>query len=173
MLMRMLSGVMGVLLSFVAVAHATTLNVGDEFPDWSMVDQSGASVTSVSYTGRRYVLWFFPEAMAPAGTAEGRGFRDHYHQFEAAGIAVLGVSFDVPQTNGVFANAEGFPFPLLTDSSRELAVRVGAARSEAQPRPEQITYLVGEDGRVVKVYDQIQPVRHAQEVLLDAGVATP
>jgi peroxiredoxin Q/BCP len=165
----MMPGVLGGLLSFLAVAHGQTLDVGDEFPDWSMVDQTGSSVTSVSYTGRRYVLWFCAEAMTPTCTAQGRGFRDHYRQFEAAGITVLAVSFDVPQTNGVFASAEGFPFPLLTDSERGFSLRVGAIESEDEARPQPLSYLVGEDGRVVKLYTRV----HAQEILLDVGVTAP
>lgn len=171
MLARMLLGVLGGLLFCVAAAHGDMLNIGDEFPDWSMVDQNGASVTSVSYTGRRYVMWFCTEAMTPGCTAEGRAFRDLHSQFAAAGITVLAVSFDVPQTNGVFASNEGFPFPVLTDSNRQFSLKVGAVELEDQPRPDQVTYIIGEDGRVVKTYSNIQPLRHAQEVLMEAGVA--
>ena len=175
MLARMMLGVLGGLLFCLGVAQGELLNIGDEFPSWSMVDQNGASVTSVSYTGRRYVMWFCTEAMTPGCTAEGRAFRDLYHQFETAGITVLAVSFDVPQTNGVFATAEGFPFPVLTDSNRQFSAKVGAVEDDDQPRPDQITYIVGEDGRVVKAYSSVQPLRHAQEILMEAGVgvATP
>jgi peroxiredoxin Q/BCP len=167
----MLSALLGLLLSFPAAAQADMLKIGDNFPDWSMIDQSGASVTSVSFTGRRYVLWFYPEAMTPGCTAEGRSFRDTYRQFESAGMAVVGVSFDEPETNGVFASAEGFPFPLLSDSKKELAKRVGAVEEyQDQTRPNRITYVIGEDGRVLKVYADVNPVRHAQRVLLDAGI---
>jgi peroxiredoxin Q/BCP len=162
MLARLLAVVLGLMLAEKAVADGEILNVGDEFPNWSLIDQTGSSVTSVGFTGR-----------APDCTAEGRGFRDHYRQFEAAGIAVLNVSFDGPQTNGTFAIAEGFPFSLLTDSSREFSFRVGALENTAQERPMPLTYLVGADGRIVKVYTTIQHVRHAQEVLFDAGVAAP
>ena len=171
MLARMLLGVLGGLLFCLTAAHGELLEIGDEFPDWSMVDQNGASVTSVSYTGRRYVIWFCTEAMTPGCTAEGRAFRDLHSQFAAAGIAVLAVSFDVPQTNGVFASNEGFPFPVLTDSNRQFSARVGAVKGDDQLRPDQITYIVGENGRVVKGYSSVQPLRHAQEVLIEAGVA--
>lgn len=173
MLARLLPAIGVTLLVGLTTVHAEMLQIGDEFPDWSLVDHTGADVSSVAYTGRSYVIWFYPAAMAPACTAEGRGFHDNFQQFRDAGIAVLGVSFDPPEINGVFAAAEGFPYPLLSDTERELATRVGAAESAGASRPQRISYLVGADGRVLKAYGVVHPARHPQEVLLDVVGRTP
>lgn len=170
MLLRVLLAVVAVLLSFPGICRSEMLEVGDPFPDWNLVDHQGTTVTSIGYTGRSYLIWFYAAAMKPTCTAEGRGFRDHAKEFELGGIEIVGVSFDPPETNALFASSEGFGFPLLSDTERDLALRVGAAESPDQATAKRISYLVGEDGRIVKVYDRIHPVRHAQEVLLDVGV---
>lgn len=167
MLARVLPAIGLILLLSPGAARGELLEIGDEFPDWSLVDHTGANVISVAYTGRSYIIWFYPEAMTPGCTVEGRGFRDNFQQFQDAGVAVLGVSFDPPEVNGVFAAAEGLPYPLLSDTERELATRVGAAGSAADSRPQRISYLVGDDGRVIKAYGTVNPTRHPREVLLD------
>jgi peroxiredoxin Q/BCP len=93
--------------------------------------------------------------------------RDHFAEFQKQGVEILGVSFDTPKDNAAFASAEHFPFRLLSDGNRELAAAVGAADSSAQPLPRRISYLVGPDGKVLRVYAGVNPTTHAQEVLQD------
>jgi peroxiredoxin Q/BCP len=158
-------------LSVVALATqvgaAALLTQGDTFPTWSLRDQTGASVTSQDLAGKTYLLWFYPKAMTPGCTAEGNALRDSYPAFRAAGVEVLGVSFDEPQDNAAFVAAQGFPFRLLSDDGA-LAVQVGAAESRDQSTTRRISYLVGPDGKVVQAYGSVDPAAHAQQVLADA-----
>jgi peroxiredoxin Q/BCP len=82
------------------------------------------------------------------------------------GIEVLGVSYDSPEKNRKFAEKNGLPFRLLSDSDRELAQAVGAARA-LLPFAKRVSYLVGPDGVVLKAYPDVSPKTHAQEVLED------
>jgi peroxiredoxin Q/BCP len=79
---------------------------------------------------------------------------------------VLGVSFDSPETNREFADANALPFRLLTDRDRALARAVGAGRA-LLPLPKRVSYLVGADGRVLKAYPEVDPKTHAAEVVAD------
>lgn len=173
MLLKMGPAVAVVLLSLVGSVRAGSLSVGDVFPAWSLVDQDSAVVTSNGQTGRSYILWFYPAAMSPGCTAEARSFRDNFGAFQQAGFDIVGVSFDSPEINGLFAKAEQLPFPLLSDPQGRLARRVGAAESSAATKPRRMTFLVDENGQVVKIYERIDPLRHAQEILLDLGVPIP
>ena len=148
-------------------AGAAMLKAGDRFPAWQLVDQSGATVSAKELAGRRYLLWFYPKAMTPGCTAEGQGLRDAYARFQAKGVAVYGVSFDPPADNARFVAAERFPFKLLSDDQRTLAVQVGAADSPSAPVARRISYLVGPDGVVLAAYDNVQPSTHARQVLGD------
>jgi thioredoxin-dependent peroxiredoxin len=159
--------VLALTLALSTSAGAAMLRAGDRFPAWQLVDQTGAAVSSKDLAGRRYLLWFYPKAMTPGCTAEGEGLRDAYASFQAKGVAVYGVSFDTPVDNARFVAAEAFPFKLLSDEKRTLAVQVGAADSVDAPVARRISYLVGPDGVVLAAYDGVQPSTHAKQVLDD------
>ncbi len=93
-------------------------------------------------------------------------------QFTELGVRILGVSFDPPERNKRFAKEEGFPFPLLSDTDRTLATRVGAARSEDSSMARRISYLIDGAGKVVRVYDDVDPATHARQVLDDCAGKT-
>ena len=140
---------------------------GDAFPAWSLVDQSGATVSSRDMAGKPYLLWFYPKAMTPGCTAEGQGLRDSFAAFQDRHVEILGVSFDAPADNKTFVAQQRFPFRLLSDTDRTLAVAVGAADSTSQPVAKRISYLVGADGKVRAVYANVTPATHAKDVLAD------
>jgi peroxiredoxin Q/BCP len=141
------------------------LKVGDAFPAWNLVDHTGTTVSSADLAGRTYLLWFYPKAMTPGCTAEGRGLRDEVDAFRTRGVEIYGVSFDDPATNAAFVQAEAFPFRLLSDRSREFTVRVGAADSTSAPVARRVSYLVGPDGKVRQVYAAVNPASHAKDIL--------
>jgi len=143
------------------------LKTGDAFPPWSLQDQTGAVVTSQSLAGKPYLLWFYPKAQTPGCTAEGRGIRDRFDEFRSKGVEVVGVSFDKPDANAEFVKAEGFQFRLLSDTEHTLAKAVGAASSDSQLVASRVSYLVGPDGKVQKVYGEVTPATHAGQVLSD------
>ena len=153
-------------LATTAVA-AALLTQGGTFPTWSMRDQTGATVTSQDLAGKTYLLWYYPKAGTPGCTAEGIALRETYPQLQAAGVEVLGVSFDEPADNAAFAEAQAFPFRLLSDDGA-LAVQVGAATSRDESTTRRISYLVGPDGKILKAYDSVDPKAHAKQVLADA-----
>ena len=64
--------------------------------------------------------------------------------------------------------AQSFPFRLLSDSDRKLAIAVGAADKPDAGYAKRISYLVGGDGKVIKAYPKVNPATHAAEVLADA-----
>jgi peroxiredoxin Q/BCP len=147
------------------------LKAGDAFPAWTLIDQTGATVTSRDLAGKTYLLWFYPKAMTPGCTAEGQGLRDNFAAFQATGIEVLGVSFDDPKNNATFVEQQHFPFRLLSDHDHSLAAAVGAADTREQPVARRISYLVGPDGKVRHAYDAVNPGTHARQVLADVAPA--
>lgn len=155
------------LLTSPSQGSAEMLAKGASFPEWKLVDHAGKERSSAELAGKPYLLWYYPRASTPGCTAEGRGFRDAYAEISSAGLAVFGVSFDKPAANAEFAAAEEFPFPLLSDTERTLAVAVGAAAKPDQWYAKRISYLVGPDGKVLVAYDDVDPKEHAGQVLGD------
>lgn len=166
--MRTLAGFTAAVLASVGLATAgDMLKSGDAFPSWQLIDNTGATIASAQLAGKTYLLWYFPKAMTPGCTKEGCMLRDNFAAFEKSGIEILGVSFDDPEKNAEFIKKEKFPFRLLSDGKRDLAVAVGAADSPSRLWARRISYLVGPDGKVLKAYSDVNPSKHATEVLAD------
>lgn len=149
------------------------LKPGDAFPAWELANQANVMVSSKDYSGKTYLLWFYPKAMTSGCTTEGCTLRDNYAGFEKAGVQVVGVSFDDPKDNAEFIAKNKLPFPLLSDTKRTLAVEVGAADSPSRLWARRISYLVGPDGKVLKAYPDVTPSKHASEVLGDVQQLSP
>jgi peroxiredoxin Q/BCP len=128
-----------VLFAFGAGA-AGPLTEGSPFPQWELVDQQGQKVSSKDLAGKTYLLWFYPKAMTSGCTREGCELRDHYAEFRKLGVEILGVSFDTPADNARFAAEQRFPFRLLSDTDRRLAVQVGAADSPEASYPKRVPF---------------------------------
>lgn len=156
-------------LGLPAALAGTMLQAGAQFPSWNLVDHTGQRLSSAELAGKSYLLWFYPKAMTPGCTAEGRAFRDSFAAFTTAGVEILGVSFDTPAGNRRFVEQERFPFRLLSDSERQLALAVGAADTPDQGYARRISYLIGPTGTVRAAYGTVVPTAHASEVLADCG----
>jgi peroxiredoxin Q/BCP len=140
---------------------------GDPFPAWELTAQTGARVSSRDLAGKTYLVWFYPKAQTKGCTLEGLALKREYPAFQQRGVEVFGVSFDEPKANAEFVELQGFPFRLLSDLDRRLAVAVGAAESASQPVAARVSYLVGPDTRVLKAYPNVDPEKHATQVLSD------
>ena len=70
---------------------------------------------------------------------------------------MLGISFDTVASNARFAEAQGFPFPLLCDVDRRVALAYGAAESASDAYPHRMTFVIDADGvleQVIKTRDR-------------------
>lgn len=164
---HVLAGALVATLAAPAIAAAVMLKPGEAFPAWKLSDHTGATLSSRDLAGKQYLIWFYPKAMTPGCTAEGQGLRDSFAAFQARHVEVIGVSFDDPAANARFVAAESFPFKLLSDSDRSLALAIGAADAPDQATARRISYLVGGDGKVVAAYPAVNPSSHARDVLGD------
>jgi len=160
-------------MTFVLMAVAASVFGGEEMlstsavmPAFALTAHDGSLVSSAELLGTPYLLYYYPKADTPGCTQEACALRDSWSDVEKAGLAVFGVSYDTPEDNAAFAAKYHLPFLLLSDSKKELAEQVGAARA-LLPVPKRISYLVGRDGRVLKAYPSVRPAEHAQEVLAD------
>ncbi len=93
--------------------------------------------------------------------------RDQASQVEAAGITVLGVSFDSVEDNRAFAEKFDFPYRLLCDTNRELGIAYGAARNSDEGYAKRISYLIGADGKILLAYPKVDPKGHLDQILND------
>ena len=85
-------------------------------------------------------------------------------------MEVVGVSFDTPQDNRAFAEQNGFPFRLLSDTERVAGAAYETQRAPEEPSPEYAkrrTYLIDPEGEIRKAYRVTDIPGHPGQVLED------
>lgn len=80
---------------------------------------------------------------------------------------MLGASFNTVEQNAAFARKLGVKFPLLCDTDRKLGMAYGACTDARAPGAERISLLIGPDGKIERVYEQVDPRDHPARVLAD------
>jgi peroxiredoxin Q/BCP len=143
------------------------LKAGDDAPDFTVMTHEGKSLTLTSLRGHKVLLWFYPQADTPGCTAEGCSLRDQYNYYEENDIVVLGVSFDSVEDNAAFVKKFGFPFALLCDTGRDIGIAYGACDNPKARYAERISYVIDEQGKILRAYPQVNPRDHAAQVLAD------
>jgi thioredoxin-dependent peroxiredoxin len=143
------------------------VKAGDIAPDFTLPTHEGKSLALSSLRGRKVFLWFYPAADTPGCTTEGCSLRDHQDYFDENNVEVLGASFDTIDANAAFAQKHGFKFPLLSDLDRNVAMAYGACSDPKSAWADRVSFLIDENGRIERVYVQVNPRDHAANVLAD------
>lgn len=143
------------------------LTVGAAAPDLSAKDQSGTTRKLSDERGHAVVVYFYPKDGTPGCTKEACAFRDAWDRFKAAGVQVLGVSTDSSESHAEFAKEQKLPFPLLADPDKAWVTAFGV--STRLGMASRVSFLIDASGKVAKVYPDVDPGVHADEVLKDAA----
>ncbi len=99
---------------------------GDQAPDFTLSDDSGAEVSLSDFHGKTVVLYAYPAAMTSGCTTEACDFRDSLDALHAIGVEVIGISPDKPEKLAKFRAKEHLTFTLLSDPDRSVLTEYGA-----------------------------------------------
>src|SRR6187551_33747 len=130
------------------------LEPGTEAPDFTLKDQDGNEVTLSSFRGDKAVtLVFYPFTFTGVCEGELCALRDDLSEFEAAGVQVLAVSCDTRHAQKVWAEQEGYGFPVLSDfwPHGEVAKAYGVF-NEALGCANRATFVLDKDGVVSSTF---------------------
>jgi len=146
------------------------LQEGDPAPGFTVRTQRGEEMNLSQYRGRWVVLYFYPRDDTPGCTREACGFRDAHEALLARGVVVLGVSTDSEKTHAKFAVKFDLPFLLLADVDRALVTSYGVwgqkkFMGRTYDGTHRVTFLIGPDQRIRRIWEQVKPETQAQEVL--------
>ena len=126
------------------------LAVGSEAPDFRLSDESGQAVQLSSFRGKQpIVLVFYPMDETPVCRGQLCELRDHWDAFTERGAAVLGINPGRTASHLKFKQRHNFPFPLLVDEGKKVALRYGAAGLAGGLIVKRSVYAIGKDGRIV------------------------
>ena len=146
------------------------LKEGDIAPGFSAATSGGGRVSLADFKGKNVVLYFYPKDDTPGCTKEACAFRDHFAEFQKRGAVVLGVSTDPVKSHDGFAKRFKLPFTLLADEDKTIVAAYGVWGEKSfmgrkYLGTHRVTFLIGPDGRIKKIWRQVKPEEHAAEVL--------
>jgi peroxiredoxin Q/BCP len=148
----------------------TTLQKGDQAPQFSGVDQSGKLHQLVDYKGKKLVVFFYPKASTPGCTTEACDLRDNFERFQANNYALLGVSADSAKAQAKFRDRYEFPFPLLADEDKSVINAFGVWGPKKFMGREydgihRTTFIIDENGIIEDVITAVKTKAHADQIL--------
>ena len=138
-------------------------------PDFSLPDETGTLRKLSEFRGKPVVLYFYPKDDTPGCTTEACNFRDEYHVYAENGVVVLGVSPDDAKSHTKFKEKYHLPFTLLADEGHKICELYGVWGEKKFMGKTHIgvlrtTFLIGPDGNIIKVFENVKPDGHAAEV---------
>ena len=146
------------------------LEVGMKAPDFTLPDQNGNQVSLSDFAGKKVVLYFYPRDNTPGCTRQACAFAQSYEAFKSLDVVVIGVSKDSVASHLKFVQKYELPFILLSDPDLQAIqgydvwkekknygkVSMGVVRT---------TYLIDEDGVIVKAMDKVKAAENPQQML--------
>lgn len=146
------------------------LKEGDKAPEFAVATNGGGAVSLSDFKGKNVILYFYPKDDTPGCTKEACAFRDHWDDFKKAGAVVLGVSTDNVKKHDKFVQKYKLPFTLLADEDKKIVQAYGVWGPKTfmgikYIGTSRVTFLIGPDGRIKKIWPKVKPAEHAEEVL--------
>jgi len=153
----------------------TRPDIGDLVPDIALAAPDGGTIRPSDFAGRKLVLFFYPKDDTPGCTTENKDFSALKSQFDAAGVALLGISKDTAARHAKFAAKYALTAPLASDPEiGGLADALGiwvekSMYGRTYLGMERTSFLVNTDGRIAAVWRKVKVKDHAAQVLAAAS----
>ncbi|MGE6699387.1 peroxiredoxin [Hyphomonas sp. NPDC076900] len=142
---------------------------GRKAPAFSMETTAGKRRLA-DYAGKYLVLYFYPKDDTPGCTQEAIDFSTHAKAFEKAGAVVLGVSRDPLSRHEKFAAKHALTIQLGSDADGKVSEAYGTWEEKSMYGRTYMgmarrTFLIGPDGKIIRVWPKVRVKGHAEEVL--------
>ena len=146
------------------------LKEGDPAPEFSVATNDGTKVALSDYRGKNVILYFYPKDDTPGCTKEACAFRDDFAAFKKKGAVILGVSTDPVKSHAKFVEKFKLPFTLLADEEKKIVEAYGVWGQKSfmgrkYMGTHRVTFLIGPDGNIKKIWPAVKPEEHPKEVL--------
>jgi len=148
--------------------------IGQQAPDFELLNQEGKAVKLSDYRGKKVVIFAYPAAFTGGCTTQACGFRDSYPQVETANAVVLGLSPDDVQKLHDWKEAEKLPYDLLSDPDHKVLEEWGAWGEKNNYGKKSIGvirshWVIDENGKVVDTQIKVSPEASVERALISIG----
>jgi peroxiredoxin Q/BCP len=146
------------------------LDVGDVAPQFDLPRDGGGSLSLAAFLGKPIVLYFYPQDDTTSCTSEAINFSQLKPEFEKAGAVVIGLSPDSVKKHDKFKAKHDLTVDLVADEEHKVieAYHLWVEKTMYGRKymgVERATFLIGKDGRIVRVWRKVRVKGHAEEVL--------
>ena len=158
------------------MSQPTRLSPGDQAPDFTLTDDTGAEVSLSALRGQKVIVYFYPAAMTPGCTKQACDFTDSLDSLKAAGYEVLGISPDKPEKLAKFRERDHLTIRLLSDPAKDVLRAYGAfgektLYGKVVEGVIRSTLVIGEDGAVEVAQYNVKATGHVAKLRRDLGLA--
>ena len=146
------------------------LQEGMQAPAFTLADKDGKMVSLSDLLGKKVVLYFYPKDNTPGCTRQACAFASAYSEFEKKNAVVIGISKDSASSHEKFAKKYNLPFVLLSDPELQAIQAYGVWQEKklygkTSMGVVRTTFLIDEQGKIMKVMPKVKPDINAVEVL--------
>jgi len=146
------------------------LDVGTKAPDFTLPRDGGGTLSLADFKGRNLVLYFYPKADTPGCTTESIAFSGLKRAFAKADTDIVGVSADPVKAQDKFRDKHGLTIALASDEEKKMLAAYGVWGEKSMYGRKfmgvrRTTFLIGRDGRIAQVWENVKVPGHAEAVL--------
>lgn len=155
-------------------ASSSALEAGSPAPDFALPATGGGTASLSALRGKKVVVYFYPKDDTPGCTQESCDFRDSFARLAGQGVAVIGISRDSVASHEKFRDKYALNFPLASDEKGEVTQAYGVWVEKSMYGKkymgiDRATFLIGEDGKILRVWRKVKVGGHVDEVAAAAG----
>ena len=145
------------------------LKDGDNAPLFELPADGGRTVRLKDYKGRYLVLYFYPKDDTSGCTKEAVGFSEALDSLRGLGADVLGLSPDPVKSHDKFKSKHGLTIDLASDEEKTVLQDYGVWVEKSMygrkyMGVERSTFLIGPDGKIVRLWHKVKVPGHVDEV---------
>lgn len=149
--------------------------IGRPAPDFTLLDDSGASVHLRDFRGQKVIVYFYPAAMTPGCTKQACDFTESLDALRSQGYVVVGISPDKPEKLARFRERDHLTITLLSDPDRMVMQEWGAF-GEKMLYGKRVTgvirstFVVDESGTIEHAWYNVKATGHVAKLRRDLGL---
>ncbi|GLR51939.1 peroxiredoxin [Shinella yambaruensis] len=143
---------------------------GTDAPDFTLPRDGGGTISLSALRGRPVVLFFYPKDDTEGCTTEAKDFTAAKADFEAAGVALVGLSPDPVKKHDKFVAKHALGIPLASDESLQTLEAYGVWKEKSMygrtyMGVERTTVLVDANGKIAEIWPKVKVKGHVEAVL--------
>lgn len=144
----------------------TNLQPGTKAPNFFLQDETKTWRSLEEFKGKKIIVYFYPKDNTPGCTEQACLLRDDYSIFAKHNIQILGINFDSPEKHASFKQKYHLPFPLLSDSTGQVAHAYGADHGFfGYFFPNRKTFLIDEQSIIIEILHKVDISAHVTDIL--------